>query len=178
MKKVLLPLLAATFLISCNANESTTVKGATDSSGKTETVSLPFPVTRTPDWEIGDPANVPIAMNALKAFVDNDMTRIKEYLADSVDFRADDFTFKGHKDSLVKSMTEMRNQYDKIDISMKDYESVKSKNRGEEWVSMWYVQTNFAKDGKIDSAMYMDDIQIVNGKVALIDSKGRRLANK
>ncbi len=63
-------------------------------------------------------------------------------------------------------------------VKMHDYESVKSKNRGEEWVGLWYTETVTPKNGKTDSAMVMDDVKIVNGKVALIDTKMRRLTKR
>jgi hypothetical protein len=171
--------------MSCTSSDNSTVKGATDSSGaKTEPVStkeapmLPYKVEKTPDWEIGDPAHVATAMNTLKAFVDNDMNAIKQYLADSVEFYTDNIAFRGSRDSLVKFFANHRNQMDTIEIRMHDYETVKSKLRGEEWVGMWYVEVDKPKGGKIDSAMVMDDIKIVNGKVAIIDSKMRRLVAK
>ena len=183
MKKILFVLLSASLIVACNSNDST-VKGASDSTDtakpgtESENVSLPFTMTRTPDWEINTVSNVAVAMNTLKAFVDNDMTRIGQYLADSVEFYTDNLSFKGTRDSLVKLMTGYRNRFDSIGIRMHDYESVKSKARGEEWVGMWYTETGHAKGGAVDSSMVMDDIKIVNGKVATIDSKGRRLVKK
>ena len=175
MRKIIIFFLAAAFLFACNANDSTTVKGATDSTAKTEPLNLPFKVAKTPDWERGDPSHVTLAMNTLKAFVDNDMTGIKQYLADSVEFYTDGIKFKGPRDSLVKMFTRYRGERSRIDINMHDYESVKSKTRGEEWVSMWYTENNVSNAGVSDSFMVMDDIKIVNGKVAIIDSKGRKL---
>jgi len=186
MKKIIFLLLPASLLAACNSNDAT-VKSATDSSGVTkeapetrtaETVALPYTVTQTPDWEPGNPANVALAMNCLKAFVDKDMAGIGQYLADSVEFYTDNVAFRGTRDSLVKFFTAYRNKLDTIGIRMHDYESVKSKARGEEWVGMWYTETNQQQGGAKDSAMVMDDIKIVNGKVAIIDSKGRRLARR
>lgn len=177
MKKILrlFPLL---LLAACNSSETVTaVKGATDSTAATETesVALPYTVDHAPDWEWGSQANVAVAMNTLKAYVDNDMTTMGQYLADSVEFHADMVRFKGTRDSLVKFLTAHRAEEDSINIRMHDYESVKSKARGEEWVAMWYTETNKPKGGSMDSTMVMDDIKIVNGKVAIIDTKGRRL---
>ena len=184
MTKIFFLLLTAASLAACNANDAT-VKGTADSTAKTnpetnttENVTLPYTVTRTPDWEWGSLANVAVAMNTLKAYVDNNMAGVSQYLADSVEFYTDNIAFKGTKDSLVKFFTAHRNTMDTIDIRMHDYESVKSKARGEEWVGMWYTETSQKKGGAKDSAMVMDDIKIVNGKVAIIDSKGRRLAKK
>ena len=178
MRKILLPLLAAGFLFACNTNDTTAVKGATDSTAKTEPLDLPYKVERTPDWEIGNPAHVATAMKTLKAYVDNDTVGIKQYLTDTVEFYADNMKFRGTRDSLVRYFSSSRAQYDSIEIKMQDYESVKSKSRGDEWVGMWYVEIDKHKGGAIDSAMVMDDIKIVNGKVAIIDTKARRLAKQ
>lgn len=183
MKKIVLLLLPAAFLFACNAHDAT-VKGTADSttttttSPETENVSLPYTVAPTPDWERGNLANVAVAMNTLKAYVDGDMARVGQYLADSVEFYTDNVAFKGTRDSLVKFFTAHRSKMDSITVKMLDYESVKSKARGEEWVSLWYTEADKAKGGATDSFMVMDDIRVVNGKVAIIDSKGRKLVKK
>jgi len=61
---------------------------------------------------------------------------------------------------------------------MQDWESVKSKARDEEYVSMWYTEKTVDKKGKSDSANYMDDVKIVNGKIAEIDSKVQHYPKK
>ena len=181
MKKIFLLLVPASLLLfSCN-NETGTI-GTTNSDTSNSSVSkapanLPYVVDRTPDWEIGDGAHVAVAMNTLKGYELNDMTAVASNLADSVEFYVDGVSFKGSKDSLVQMISNYRKSYDTVMIKMHDYESVKSKNRGEEWVGLWYTET-VTKAGKTDSAMTMDDVKIVNGKVALIDSKMRKLVSK
>lgn len=178
MKKILFSLFAAAVLAACT-NESATVKASNDSTTTTsETINLPYTVEKTSDWEIGNPAHVAVAMNTLKAYVDNDMTALRQHLADSVEFYTDNMSFTGSSDSLIKLFTGYRNRMDTINIRMQTYESVKSKGRGEEWVGLWYVETFSPKGGKLDSAMVMDDIQLVNGKVVVIDSKMRRLVKR
>jgi hypothetical protein len=178
MKKIFLLLISASFIFACNNEPATTETASSDTTATNETLNLPYAVDRTPDWEIGDNSNVTIAMNTLKGFEQNDMAAVAQHLADSVEFYADGVAFKGTKDSLIQMMSKYRSSYDTIMIKMRDYESVKSKNRGEEWVGLWYTETVTPKGGKTDSAMTMDDIKIVDGKVALIDSKMRRLVAK
>ena len=103
------------------------------------------------------------------------MNALGQYLADSVEFYVDTIKFKGTRDELIKFFSGFRGSLESYSVNMKDYESVKSKNRGEEWVGLWYVETMQPKGGKIDSILCMDDIKIVGGKVALIDSKSRPL---
>ena len=178
MKKIFLLLVPASLLFSCNNETATGDNTNSDTTVAKAPVTLPYVVDRTPDWEIGDEANVAVAMNTLKGYEQNDMAAVASNLADSVEFYADGMSFKGSKDSLVQMMSSYRNNYDTVMIKMHDYESVKSKNRGEEWVGLWYTETVTPKGGKTDSAMTMDDIKIVNGKVTIIDSKMRHLVKK
>ena len=174
MKKIFGLLCIAIILFACN-NDKASSETPTSDDPKKENVSLPYKVEKTPDWEIGSDANVAVAMNCLRAFEMNDMNAIGQYLADSVEFYVDTLKFKGTKDELIKLMSGFRNTLESYSVDMKDYESVKSKNRGEEWVGLWYVENMKPKGGKTDSVLCMDDIKIVSGKVALIDSKNRPL---
>jgi len=174
MKKIFCLLSIAAILFACN-DQSTGSDSSSADSTKKETVALPYTVEKIPDWKIGSDANVAVAMNCLRAFEMNDMNSIGQYLADSVEFYVDTIKFKGTKDQLVKLFTDFRGTLDSFSVDMKDYESVKSKNRGEEWVGLWYVENMKPKGGKTDSSLCMDDIKIVGGKVALIDSKSRPL---
>ena len=178
MKKIFLLLVSASVFLACNNETGTVNNTSSDTTATKAQVNMPYAVDRTPDWEIGDEAHVAVAMNTLKGYEQNDMAAIASNLADSVEFYADGVSFKGTKDSLVQMMSSYRNTYDSVMIKMHDYESVKSKNRGEDWVSLWYTETVTSKAGKTDSAMTMDDIKIVNGKVAVIDSKMRKLVSK
>ena len=176
MKKILGLLAFAALLLGCNDNASSDLDtSSSDTTSKTENVALPYTVKKTPDWEKGSDANTAIAMSALRAFEKNDMSTIGQYLADSVEFYVDTIKFRGTKEQLIKFFSDFRGSLESYSVDMRDYESVKSKNRGEEWVGLWYVETFQPKGGKVDSILRMDDVKIVGGKVALIDSKQRPL---
>jgi len=155
-------------------------KDGDDDSDMTDysNVTLPYTTSKSADWVRGDGSNVAVAMSALRAYEMNDMNALASTLADSVEIFDDNYYFKGTRDSIVGALTKMRKGIDSVFIRMEDYESVKSKSRGDQWVSLWYVQTSKSKGGKTDSSMVMDDIKIVNGKVAIVDTKGRRLPKK
>ena len=178
MKKSSLLFAAMVLLLACN-NETKVDSATTDSTvAVTEPVSLPYTVEKTPDWEKGSDENLSIAMKALKAYETNDSTAMKALLADSVSFYYDGGEFKGTADSFMTMLNRHRNTLTNVSIKMNDYESVKSKNRGEEWVGLWYVETTTEKSGKTDSLTTMDDIMIVNGKIRVIDSKVRHFAKQ
>lgn len=188
MKKILLVLLPAALMFGCSDNKSTseTVSGDSlttnkmddDDDDDKDDVTMPYVLPRKPDWKRGPNSNAAVAMNTLRAYETNDMSAMQQYLADTVEFHVDNYSFKGSRDSTVAMFTKHRAGVDSVSIKMHDFESVKSKSRNEQWVSLWYTEVSKMKGGKLDSAMVMDDIKIVNGKVALIDSKMRRLVAK
>ncbi len=141
-------------------------------------LELPYTLTRIPDWEIGDDKNIPIAMNLLKCYEAKDFVSINDYLADSIQFSSAMMNYKGSKKEFVKYLKGLRDQRLNVEIEMNDYETVKSKNRNEEWVSLWYTEVVTDRTGKVDSAQVMDDYKIVGGKVALVDSKVRIMSIK
>ncbi len=176
MKKISSLLLLAFTVVACNnAPIEPDANAAQKNAADSQAIAMPYPVASEPDWERGRKENVAIAMNTLKAYETNDMNALQQLLADSVTFYADNFSFKGSRDSLVQLMKTHRDEYNNIAINMLDYESVKSKKRGEEWVSLWYTEMQTSKNNKTDSVYVMDDMKIVNGKVAEIDSKARRI---
>ncbi|HEV8273418.1 MAG TPA: hypothetical protein VGQ04_19020, partial [Chitinophagaceae bacterium] len=57
-------------------------------------------------------------------------------------------------------------------------ETVISKDKKNEWVSLWYKEKWTDSQGKSDSIFHMDDVKIVNGKIAQIDQKSRKYMKK
>ena len=178
MKKFFFYLLLTTSIIACNNApiEPDPNEAKKDSAEKAQALSMPYNVPNQPDWERGNIENVAIAMRALKAYEMADLNTMQQLMADSIAFHTDNFSFAGSRDSLISFMKMGRERYDSMTINMQDYESVKSKKRGEEWVSLWYTKTQ--KGSSVDSFFVMDDMKIVNGKIAEVDSKARRIPAK
>lgn len=178
MKQFFFLLLLAVTMVACNNApiEPDPNIAKADSIANAQKTAMPYSVPNTPDWEKGNIENVAIAMRALKAYETGDIAAMQQLMADSMEFHTDNFSFEGTRDSLIKMMKMGRDRYDSMSIVMHDYESVKSKKRGEEWVSLWYTKTQ--RSGTVDSFFVMDDMKIVDGKVAEVDSKTRRLPAK
>jgi len=82
------------------------------------------------------------------------------------------------KDSLRKMFTAQRSDLKSMKIYMDDYESVKSKDGKQQYVSLWYKQIWEDKKGNTDSIEQMNDLRIVNGKIASLSEKSRRYPKK
>jgi hypothetical protein len=141
------------------------------STADNEKIDFAYTTKDVSDWVPGDPHLAAMVMKALKGYETGNLNDTKQYFTDSVTFTGDGYKFKGTKDSLISAFSKDRARYKEFSILMYDWESVKSKARNEEYVTMWYKQRSTDMKGRKDSANYTDDVKIVNGKIAEIDSK-------
>ena len=130
------------------------------------------------NWDRGDQKNVVMVLNSLKAFENNKIDEAVSSFADSVQFISDGFDAKLSKDSLKAMLQTIRGSLKSFEIQMEDYEAVISKDKKKEWVSLWYKEKWTDNKGVTDSIFYMDDVGISNGKIIVIDEKGRKYPKK
>ena len=180
MKKMLFFFLVIC-VVACNDNGSTTTTDSKDSTAATtETDYSGYPYTiKNPDtWETGDKQHTLNVLKSLKAFEEGKIDECVSYFADSVRLRFDEMDEKVSNDSLKALFTKWRGMYKSVKIDMHDWESVKSKAKNEEYVSLWYTQSWETTDGKKDSVSVMDDAKIENGKIVELDEKVRKFPKK
>ena len=79
------------------------------------------------------------------------------------------------KDSVTTMFTKMRNDYKSITVKMNDWESVVSKDKKEEWVTIWYRQKWEDMKGQKDSADFVDDLQLKDSKIIRLSEYTRKL---
>jgi hypothetical protein len=170
MKRLILFLLTG-IAFSCN-NEGTTTKDTTkdttaSTNTSTTTINYPYKIDHPDYWEMGSTSNTVTALNALKAFEAGNVGDAMKYFGDSIHLQFDALDKKLSKDSVTAMFTTMRNSYKSIDVKMNDWESVISKDKKEEWVTMWYRQKWEDIKGKTDSADFIDDKQAFFGSTAM-----------
>ncbi len=164
-------------LVACN-NSNTSANFETKPDSPKAAVTYAYTPKEMPNWEMGSPEHIAIALNALKSYETGNLEEFRALCSDSVTLVDDGLDFHGTKDSLVNMLKKDRENYSSISIEMSDWESVHGKENKEDWVSLWYKAKWTGKDGKSDSAFYMDDLRIVNGKIRMIDTKKRRYPAK
>lgn len=176
MKKTTFILLTA-IACSCN-NMQTPPKDATkDSTAATAATPVSYAYTiEHPDyWEVGSTANTAVALNALKAWEDGKLDESLKYFGDSVRLQFDGLDKKLSNDSLKVILTNARNNYKTVKVKMYDWESVISKDKTEEWVTVWYMQSWETTKGVKDSVDVINDLQIKNGKITRLSEYTRKL---
>lgn len=138
-----------------------------------------MPSNHPPDnWEPGNQQNLALVLSSLKAYEDGKVEECLKYFADSIDIAWDYYDGKVSKDTLRAWFTDGRNQLSSMKINMDDYETVVSKDKKNNWVSLWYKQIWTDKKGKTDSVFQMDDLKVENGKIVILDEKSRHFPKK
>lgn len=182
MKKIILPALLLG-LLSCNetgtGNEIGAVKPV-DDTVTTSAENLEYAYTRTnkSNYVMGDPARIQMVLNSLKAFETNNIDDLVSNFGDTVELNFDNYHAKVSRDSAKSILTNNRNGYETYRINMHDWETVKSTNTDDEWVSLWYTEVFKEKGGKLDSLNIMDDVKIMDGKIVEISGYMRRFPAK
>jgi hypothetical protein len=110
-------------------------------------------------------------MKALKAWETNNIAECVSYFGDSCDLRFDNFQAVLPHDSLANFLAAGRAGYTSIKVEMSDWESVISKDKKDQWVTLWYKQTVTDKEGKTETLGVVNDAKIVNGKIVVLDEK-------
>ena len=164
--------LCAFILLSCQS-ESKPAVVKSDSAVAKEPISYPFTPKYSLNWQPGDEKNAVIVLNCLKHYVDGDMKGAFTDLADTVEFYADGFHFKGSKDSLQAIIGAERNALASVSKVFDTWLTAYYPDKGDTWVTLWYTETTTDKKGKTDSLYYVDDVLIKNGKIHEYDEKIR-----
>ena len=179
MKK-LIALAFTGVLLSCGSETKDASTKEEVKSEPTANLTYAYPLKDRPadNWDRGDQKNVVLVLNSLKAFENNNIDEAIANFADSVQLYFDGFEAKLSKDSTKSFLQAARNGVKTLVIEMEDYETVISKDKKSEWVSLWYKEKFTDTKGVTDSIFYMDDVRIINGKIATIDEKSRKYAKK
>ena len=185
MKHLLILVFVSAMIISCNDKAATT---GSDASKDTATATAAVPeetltyayALDSPyrDWQPGDKKHAAMVMKSLKAYEDGDIASCITAFGDSVSVRFDGYSTRVNRDSLQKILTDSRQQVASTKVHMQDWESVISKDKKHEYVTLWYKEVTTDKKGKTDSLAIVDDLKIVNGKIVELDQKIQHYPSK
>ncbi len=166
-------LIAATAILTSCSNDTGTDSSKNESNTDTAKMNYAYTIQHPDNWAWGKRSNTEMVLKGLKAYENGNIEEAVKDFADSVKLEFDGFEEKVSKDSLVAIFKRSRSEAKSMTIKMEDFESVKSKDGKEEWVSLWYKEIWEDQKGKKDSVQTMDDIRIENGKIALRNQKVR-----
>jgi len=177
MKKLTWLCFAVTVLSCNNGSKPADASKDTAAAAPAADSSMNYPYTiEHPDyWQVGDPANAMTVLSSLKKWEEGKMDEAMKYFADSIYIEFDGLDKKMSNDSLKAMFASGWNEYKTVTVKMEDFESMISKDKKEEWVTMWYKQTWETKKGVKGSAAVVNDAQLQNGKIIRLDEYTRKL---
>ena len=176
MRKMLSLCLLIYISVSCN-NPAGKETAKTDSAGSAKT-EYAYTIKKPDNWDMGSSQNTALVLSSLKAFENNKIDESLTNFADTVRWRADYMDAKYSKDSMKAMFARAWSEMTSMKIDMHDFESVISKDKKDEYVTLWYVQTTTDKKGKTDSVGVINDLKIVNGKITELDEAIRHFPIK
>ncbi len=171
-------ILCLVIYISTSCNNPAGKDTAKSDSSSGAKPAYAYTIKKPDNWEIGSSQNTALVLSSLKSFENNKIDESLSYFADSVHFRADYLDGKFSKDSLKAMFVSSWKEMSAMKIDMHDFESVISKDKKDEYVTLWYVQTTTDKKGKIDSVAVINDLKIANGKITELDEAIRHFKVK
>ncbi len=164
---------------SCNnqngGKQTETPKDSSNTVTVAAPMDYPYKIDKPDNWDMGSQQNTMNALKALKAWETGDYAASAKYFADSVRFRFDAFDKSIANDSINAFFTRGAANTKSVSIKMEDWESVISKDKKDEYVTIWYTQYNEAKDGKKDSSDVVNDIKMKDGKIIGVEEYRRKL---
>jgi uncharacterized protein YcfL len=166
MKKTYLLLACVLLFTACKPKPTTEVASVSP--------DYPYKIKNPDNWLIDTShTNTMVALNALKSYETMDTVLMKKCFADSLTFKYDGGTFKGSIGQLIQMVGSMGTTMKNVKLDVKDWESVVSKDKKEEWVTIWYTQHWTDEKGKADSVEYINDMALKGGKIFKFDEYAR-----
>lgn len=180
MKKLSVIFLIPIILIACTSSTSdTTATAAKDSVTAVPILPLPYTATYSSNFVPGKQADVLTVLNNYKAWQDNDMAALKATIGDSITLIfSNGSVLSASSDSAIRIAKKVRDSIAKIDMAFYAWTSNHSVDKNEDWVNVWYKETDTYKSGKVDSTIYEDDNLLKGGKIVWASSHEQKLKKK
>ncbi|MEO6454835.1 MAG: hypothetical protein ABIN97_12215 [Ginsengibacter sp.] len=170
MKKYILSILVVSgCIVACENKDN---KEETKTISSTGSVALPYKADYTTEFtnDVSD-SDLLVALNSYKYWETGDMNALRSTMGDSVTFLlSGGWKFNGATDSLMKIISTYRDSLSSVSINMITWLKNHSAKDSADWINVWYKEIDTYKTGKVDSAEYVDDNLMKNGKIIYTSS--------
>jgi hypothetical protein len=172
MQKILVPVLLV-LLFSCRSEDKK--EPETKAGGAESATAVPYTVTYSSKFEIGDKKHSESILATWKAWDDGDLQVSKKFFADTMHFYLRDGSeMHGPIDSTLKGAQAYRNTFSAVKSTVHSYLPLKSTDKNENWVCIWGTEIFTDKQGKVDSIELQETWRFnKDGKIDLLYQFGR-----
>jgi ketosteroid isomerase-like protein len=165
MEKIIITLMVGLAIVACTPSEK---PAETTPEPVASTVQLPYTASFSSQFsqDVSD-QDLFMVLNSYKHWETGDLKALRSTLADSITFEAaDGFTYTGPADGLMQRWTASRDSLSSVQITMHAWVKLRSTDKNNDFVTVWYTEIDTYKDGKIDSAHWSDVNMVTNGKIS------------
>jgi hypothetical protein len=168
MKKMLF--IFSIFVVLTACKNTTKEPASIENAAQTSSVTLPFPISYSSDFEIGDKKFAQAILEISKDYDNNTIQNSANKFADSVEFHMPDGTIlNGPRDSVLAAVIGARSSLASATDYFYSVVVLKPKGKDETWVSFWEKEVDVTKDGKKDSTFLNDNWKFnKDGKISAI----------
>src|SRR4051812_38317927 len=157
MRNLIFIMVVSVVYTACTGTTTASNESAS-SSASSSSVAFPYTADYSSDFSKGSDSNTLIALNNIKAWEANDMAALKNTYADTVTFNfSDGFKWTGGLDSVMYYSKFFRDSLSQVVTKPVAFTSLRSNNKNQDWVEVWYKETSNHITGKIDSGYYHND---------------------
>jgi hypothetical protein len=170
-------IMSVTVIGLSQAQENTKKEKPKAAASTADNSVMPYTVTYSSKFVMGDPANSNLIMALWKDYDDNAFDRHADMFADTaMIFLSDGQVIKG-RDNMMAGVKQYRGSIASVKSDVHAIMSLKSVDRNENWVAIWGTEHDTWKDGKTTS-VELHEIWRLNkdGKVDVIRQFTRKTA--
>jgi len=168
MRKYLIIICCTILCIACNtaAKKDSPVVIAAEKP-KTDTVIFPYQPLYSSSFNNDVPdKDVLTVLNSYKYWENGFLADLAGLYADTITFiPADGAVYSGPKSGLLEKWTAGRDSIKMIRIQVIAWTKVHETVKGDDFIDVWYRETDVLSSGETNVANYADRKQLVNGKI-------------
>jgi hypothetical protein len=171
MKKIPFIFLICLSYVACNQKDNSNTGTVPQDSASAAGAGLPYKAMYSSRFVPGKQSDLINVLDSYKYWEGNNMKSMRNTFGDSVEFHHfSGFIFKNTGDSFVRHTAKVRDSLSKVEITMYAWMANHSVDQNEDWVNVWYEETDTYKSGLVDSAGYEDDNRLKDGKIVYVAS--------
>ena len=156
----------------CNSGPDTKVESmsSSDSTSSGADIIMPYTATYSSKFEMGDSKNTKTILDLYKDWDNNNLDNSKDKFADSVTliFGSGDM-MAGKRDSITELSKTFRNTLGTVNTQVHAVVPLRSTDKNEDWVLVWFKEYRTDAKGKKDSTEFQETWRInKNGQADLL----------
>ena len=172
-------LLAFTYSNAQTTNKPANTNTADEKDLGQKDVDYPYPMAYSAKFKFIDPEKGKMVLSFIKNFENATVENSKSIFADKVSIDLPKLNIKGSRDSVLSALKSYRNSFKSFKTELDVVISVKSTDKGDDWVLVWAIDDYTDKDNVKHKVKYQQ-VWLLNkeGKISFMEQFDRDLKSQ